>query len=458
MKRIVRLQNYGTMNSLQKMPQFTRTSSTHPCVYIIPLGGIGEFKNNLTVIQYKNHILLIDCGSGMFTDKYRYPAISYLKDKHIVGLLLTHGHDDHIGGIQYLCQTLNQEFPIFGTKFTLTRFDERTSHQFSTQYVQVSPRERIPIAEFFVTPIMVEHSIPDSVAYHIETPEGTIFHTGDFHFLKEYLSNPPQNFDIPFLKRLYQKTPPILMLCDSTNAENLICGHTNRELYTALESIFRNNPSKRLFFCIFSSNIERIKMLIKLSKKYNREICVGGTSLNTAIQYSQKIGYLPKIETQDIDGLNYYEKSKEICLITGSQGETSSMLPRLLNGFGANSFDKNDVIIFSASVIPGNEICVNKLINELVITGAEYIDNKKQLTHISGHTNAPDLQAYIQFIHPKYFIPIHGEMRQIYANRKLAIAAGVPEDHIFIPTNSQAYRLMNNTVTVGNKVINDNVR
>ena len=429
---------------------------------IIPLGGLLEIGKNITVFEYGNDIILVDCGLAFPEDDMLgidlvIPDLSYLeKNKEkIRGLVITHGHEDHIGSIPYLLKQIN--VPIYGTKLTIGLIEHKLEeHKLlrSTKLKVVNPGQTITLGSMKVEFIRTTHSIPDACSLAIHTPVGTVVHTGDFKI--DYTPIDGEMVDFGRLAALGNKGVLALM-SDSTNAERK--GYTMSEstVGEVLDKLFIN-CTKRIVVATFSSNVHRVQQIVNSAVKYGRKIAVCGRSMINMIETARKFGYIkvPDNVFIDIDMIKSYPDEKLTIITTGSQGETMSALTRMAAGEHKKvQITPNDLIIISANPIPGNENSVSKVIDDLMKIGAEVVYNALEDIHVSGHACQEEQKLMISLVRPKYFIPVHGEYRQLIAHGETAKKVGVESDNIFIMTNGRILELneydakLTGTVPVG---------
>ena len=429
---------------------------------IIPLGGLLEIGKNITVFEYGNDIILVDCGLAFPEDDMLgidlvIPDLSYLeKNKEkIRGLVITHGHEDHIGSIPYLLKQIN--VPIYGTKLTIGLIEHKLEeHKLlrSTKLKVVNPGQTINLGSMKVEFIRTTHSIPDACSLAIHTPVGTVIHTGDFKI--DYTPIDGEMIDFGRLAALGNKGVLALM-SDSTNAERK--GYTMSEstVGEVLDKLFIN-CTKRIVVATFSSNVHRVQQIVNSAVKYGRKIAVCGRSMINMIETARKFDYIkvPDNVFIDIDMIRSYPDEKLTIITTGSQGETMSALTRMASGEHKKvQITPNDLIIISANPIPGNENSVSKVIDDLMKIGAEVVYNALEDIHVSGHACQEEQKLMISLVRPKYFIPVHGEYRQLIAHSETAKKVGVEQDNIFIMTNGRILELneydakLTGTVPVG---------
>ena len=419
-------------------------------VKIIPLGGLLEIGKNITVIEYEDDIIIIDCGLGFPEDDMLgvdlvIPDITYLekyKDK-IRGLVVTHGHEDHIGGIPYLLKQINVPIPIYATKLTVGLIENKLEeHNLlkSTKIKQVRPGQVITLGSMKVEFIKITHSIPDACALAIHTPAGTIVHTGDFKI--DYTPIDGEIIDLGRLATLGNKGVLALM-SDSTNAERKGYTMSESNVGEILDKLFIN-CTKRIVVATFSSNVHRVQQIVNSAVKYKRKIAVCGRNMINMIETARRLGYIkvPDNVFIDIDTINSYPDDSLVIITTGSQGEPMSALTRMASGEHKKvQITPNDFIIISANPIPGNEKYISKVIDDLMAIGAEVIYNALQEIHVSGHACQEEQKLMITLVKPKYFIPVHGEYRQLIAHSETAKKVGIPNENIFITENGQVLEL-----------------
>ena len=429
---------------------------------IIPLGGLLEIGKNITVFEYGNDIVLVDCGLAFPEDDMLgidlvIPDLSYLeKNKEkIRGLVITHGHEDHIGSIPYLLKQFN--VPIYATKLTIGLIEHKLEeHKLlrSTKLKIVNPGQTISLGSMKVEFIRTTHSIPDACSLAIHTPVGTVVHTGDFKI--DYTPIDGEMMDFGRLASLGNKGVLALM-SDSTNSERK--GYTMSEstVGEVLDKLFIN-CTKRIVVATFSSNVHRVQQIVNSAVKYGRKIAICGRSMINMIETARKFGYIkvPDNVFIDIDMIKSYPDDKLTIITTGSQGETMSALTRMASGEHKKvQITPNDLIIISANPIPGNENSVSKVIDDLMKIGAEVVYNALADIHVSGHACQEEQKLMISLVRPKYFIPVHGEYRQLIAHSDTAKKVGVNPDNIFIMTNGRILELneheakLTGTVPVG---------
>ena len=429
---------------------------------IIPLGGLGEIGKNITAIEYEDEIIVIDCGVSFPDDDMLgidlvIPDITYLlenKDK-IKGLFITHGHEDHIGSIPYLLKQIN--VPIYATKLTIGLIEHKLEeHRLlrSAKLNVVNPGQTVDFGTMKVEFIRTTHSIPDACSLAIHTPAGVVVHTGDFKI--DYTPIDGEMIDFGRLAELGNRGVLALM-SDSTNSERK--GYTMSEstVGEVLDKLFIN-CTKRIVVATFSSNVHRVQQIVNSAVKYGRKVAICGRSMINTIETARKFGYIkvPDNVFIDIDMIKSYPDDRLTIITTGSQGETMSALTRMASGEHKKvQITPNDLIIISANPIPGNENAVSKVIDDLMKIGAEVVYNALEDIHVSGHACQEEQKLMISLVKPKYFIPVHGEYRQLIAHSETAKKVGVNPENIFIMTNGRILELneyeakLTGTVPVG---------
>ena len=416
---------------------------------IIPLGGLGEVGKNITAIEYGNDMILVDCGIGFPDDDMPgvdlvVPDFSYVEansDK-LRGLFLTHGHEDHIGSVPYLLRTLNPE--IYGTRLTLKIIENklrefRLPNEADMRCVKAGDTVRAGC--FSVEFIRVNHSIADACCLAIQTPVGTVIHTGDFK-----LDLTPIEGDIMNITRLGElgKRGVLLLMCESTNAERPGYTPSERTVGKSLEYIFTTHEDKRLIISTFSSNVHRVQQIIDASARHGRKVVITGRSMINIISSAKELGYMtfPDGILIDIGDINRFRPGEITVVCTGSQGEPMSALYRMAYADRSPiTLDGNDVVVISASAIPGNEKLVGRIINELCRRGIGVVNDPTACVHVSGHACAEELKLMQALTKPKFFMPIHGEYRHLEANRALANEMGIEDGNIFVSKLGQVLEL-----------------
>ncbi|MFR3290327.1 MAG: ribonuclease J [Lachnospiraceae bacterium] len=420
---------------------------------IIPLGGLGEIGKNLTVYEYGQDILVVDCGLG-FPDEELYgidaviPDITYLKQNkdRIRGIVITHGHEDHIGALPYVMREL--DMPIYATSLTAGIIElklEEFDLLYNTQIFTKKAGDRFKLGCFEVEMIHVNHSIADSVALAIKTPIGTVIHTGDFK-----IDVTPIQGEMIDLARLGQlgKQGVLALLSDSTNVERP--GHTDSERKVAekFDELFKG-CEKRIIVTTFASNVQRIQQIVNVAAKYKRKVAVTGRSMENMIKVARELGYMdiPEGVLVELNQIKGQPKDRTVIISTGSQGESMSALYRMaFSEHKQINIDAGDRIIISASAIPGNETTVSKVIDELFHKGAEVIYDRHTDLHVSGHASQEDQKMMLALTKPKFFIPVHGEYRMLCKHAELGRIMGVEPNNIVIAENGSVIELSRKSI------------
>lgn len=409
-------------------------------VRIIPLGGLHEIGKNMTVFECSNDMFILDCGLA-FPDADMpgvdivIPDFTYVErnqDK-LRGIVLTHGHEDHIGGLAYLLKKVN--VPIYGTKLTLGLVDGKLKEHGLSGKVQlnvVEPKKTAKMGCMAVEFIKVNHSIPDAVGMAIHTPAGIIVHTGDFKV--DYSPIDGNIIDLARFGELGSRGVLALM-ADSTNAERPGYTHTEKTVGESFDKLFKQAEGRRIIIATFSSNIHRVQQIINCAERYGRKIAVFGRSMINVINTAIELGYLnaPKDIIIDIEMMSRYESERIVLITTGSQGEPMSALTRMaMNDHKKVNITPLDFIIISATPIPGNEKYVTRVVNELMKSGAEVVYEAMYEVHVSGHACQEELKLMLALTKPKFFLPAHGEYKHLKKHADLAVQMGVPSENIII--------------------------
>lgn len=409
-------------------------------VKIIPLGGLNEIGKNMTVFECSNDIFIADCGlafpdAEMLGVDIVIPDFTYIERNQakLRGVVLTHGHEDHIGGLAYLLKKVN--IPVYGTKLTLGLVEGKLKEHGlygKVKLCEVAPKKTVKMGCMAVEFISVNHSIPDSVGLAIHTPAGIIVHTGDFKVDYTPINGNP--IDLARFGELGSRGVLALM-ADSTNAERPGYTQTEKKVGNSFDNLFATAEGKRIIIATFSSNIHRIQQIINSAVKTNRKIAVFGRSMVNVIATATELGYLtaPSGVMIDIDLMNRYDSSQIVLITTGSQGEPMSALTRMaMNDHKKVNINCNDFIIISATPIPGNEKFVTKVVNELMKSGAEVVYEAMYEVHVSGHACQEELKLMLALTKPQFFIPVHGEYKHLKKHAQLALEMGIPQKNIII--------------------------
>ena len=426
---------------------------------IIPLGGLDEIGKNITVFEYGNEIVLVDCGlefpeDDMLGVDLVIPDVTYLeKNKEkIKGLVITHGHEDHIGAIPYILRQIN--IPIYATRLTVGLIKNKLEeHKLlsSTKLTIVEQGQTINFGNIKVEFIRSSHSIPDSVMLAIHTPVGVVLHTGDFKV--DFTPIDDKIMDLGRIAELGNKGVLALM-SDSTNSERKGFTMSERTIGDVFDRLFQNNQ-KRIVVATFASNVHRVQQIVNSAKKYGRKIAVCGRSMINMIETAREIGYIDAPENMfiDIDMIKNYTDDQLVIITTGSQGETMSALTRMAAGEHKKVvITPNDMVIISATPIPGNEKLVSNVINDLMQIGAEVIYSALENVHVSGHACQEEQKLIIALAKPKFFIPVHGEYRQLRAHAETAKEMGIPAENIFILENGKTLEVNKNEAKITTSV------
>ncbi len=407
------------------------------------LGGLNEVGKNMTLYEYEDDMVLVDCGMSfpdpdMLGVDLVIPDFSYVEKniEKIKGILITHGHEDHIGGLPYLLKSVN--IPVYATKLTIGLISGKLKEHGllgSVSLNVIHPGDKIKLGQFTVEAIHVNHSIPDAVAYAIKTKAGTIVQTGDFK-----IDNTPIDGEVINLNRFAQigDEGVLCMLSDSTNAERPGYTESEKKVGESFENLFRKAGDRRILVATFASNIHRVQQIIDVAKSLGRKVALSGRSLENVVAISSELGYLnvPEGVLISIDMIKNYTPDQLVLITTGSQGEPMSALARMsMSEHRKVMITPNDYVIISAQPIPGNEKTVSKVINELMGLGAEVVYEKMYDVHVSGHACQEELKLLMGLLKPKYFIPVHGELKHLSKHGMLADSIGIDRDNIIIAEN-----------------------
>lgn len=411
-----------------------------PNLRVIPIGGLNEIGKNMTVLECRKQILIIDCGLS-FPDDEMYgidiviPDFSYLiaNKERIVGMVITHGHEDHIGAIPYLLKDI--DIPVYGTRLTLGLVENKLKeHGINGDLRTISAGDTIEMGCFNVETIRTTHSIADSICLAINTPAGVVFHTGDFKI--DYTPIDGEPIDFSKLAEIGKKGV-LLMMCDSTNVTRPGFTASERVVGETIENIFRNAKT-RIIIATFSSNVHRVQKIIENAVKFGRKVAVSGRSMENVVALAIELGYLdiPPGTLVDLKMTRNIPDDKLVIITTGSQGEPMSALSRIASGeHKAVKLKKGDMVILSSTPVPGNEKTVSNVVNKLFEKGAEVIYSDIADIHVSGHACQEELKLIHSLIKPKFFMPVHGEYRHLIAHARLAESLGMNKDDIFVLEN-----------------------
>lgn len=428
-------------------------------IKIIPLGGLGEIGKNMTAFEYKDEIIVIDCGLA-FPDEDLYgidmviPDITYLvKNKSKVkGILITHGHEDHIGALPYILKQIN--VPVYGTKLTLGLIETKLEdHEMlkDCNLTEVKPTEIIEFENFKAEFIRNNHSIADSCSIALHTPMGIIVHTGDFK-----IDFTPIDNEVIDLQRLAQlgKQGVLLLMADSTNALHKGYTMSEKTVGETLENLF-GKASGRIIVSTFASNVHRLQQISNCALKYNRKIAFSGRSMEKISEVARRLGYLhiPEDMIISLEEINNYPNDRITIVTTGSQGESMAALTRIASSTHRYvQIEKGDMVIISASPIPGNEKAVSNVINDLTEKGANVIYKSIEEIHVSGHACEQELRLMQALLKPKFFIPVHGEFKHLMTHGRIAESMGVDKDNIFMLEVGDIFELTRKSGVVTGKV------
>ena len=440
------------------MRRKARNGRIKPNLKVIPIGGLNEIGKNLTLLEYDDQILIIDCGmsfpeSEMYGIDIVIPDFSYLiENQHkLVGMVITHGHEDHIGAIPYLLRYV--KVPIYGTRLTLGLVENKLKeHQVIADLRTIKAGDTINLGDFKVETIRITHSIADALCLAIETPVGTVFHSGDFKI--DYTPVDGEPIDLFKLAEVGKKGVK-LMLCDSTNAIKPGFTASERNVGETLEKIFKRAKT-RIIIATFSSNVHRVQMIIENAVKVGRKVAISGRSMENVVALATELGYLniPEGTIVDLKMTKNIPDDQLVIITTGSQGEPMSALSRIASGeHRAVKLKPGDMVIFSSTPIPGNEKTVFNVVNKLFEKGAEVIYSDIADIHVSGHAQREELKLLHSLIKPEYFMPVHGEYRHLIEHANLAEGLGMDMENIFIIENGDVLCIGTDSATVQENMV-----
>lgn len=424
----------------KRTPSKRRVNSKLSNLKVIPLGGLDEIGKNMTLLEYENDIVIIDCGmtfpdADMLGVDIVIPDFTYLKENasKVRAVVLTHGHEDHIGSLPYLLKDVN--VPVYGTGLTVGLVSAKLKEhgmEHLCSINRIEPGDVIKFGAFSVEFIHTNHSIPDAVALAVRTPVGIVFHTGDFK-----IDATPIHSEMIDLARIAEiaKEGVLLMMSDSTNATRPGFTMSESRVGYSFENLFKKAGNKRILIATFSSNIHRIQQIVDCAIRYNRKVAVVGRSMQNIVQIAMELNYLtvPDGIMINIGNIRNYADENLVIITTGSQGEPMSALHRMaFSDHRKVEITPNDFIIISASPIPGNEKMVTNVINELLKLGAEVIFEKMYEVHVSGHACQEELKMMLSLVKPKYFIPVHGEQMHMRAHAELAYSVGMDKSNVLV--------------------------
>ena len=430
---------YYTYRKASKKPGVLPPMETEK-VRISFLGGMNEIGKNMTLFEYKNDMFIVDCGLAFPSAELLGVDIVIPDFTHIVnnqerikGIIITHGHEDHIGGLAYLLKQVN--VPVYATKLTIGLIKGKLEEHGllgSVKLVEINPRDNITLGQFNIELIHVNHSIPDAVGLAIKCPAGVIIHTGDFK-----IDTTPVDGDMIDLTRFadYGKRGVLALMSDSTNAERPGSTMSESSVGESFEHLFRKARQKRIIVATFASNIHRVQQIMDVAAARHRKVAVVGRSLENLVSVGADLGYLnvPKGILISVDEISSYSDDKLVIITTGSQGEPMSALTKIAMGEHKKvSITPNDYVIISATPIPGNEKMVSNVVNALMMRGVEVIYENMYDVHVSGHACQQDLKLMIGIVKPKFFIPVHGEQKHLVKHASLAQSMGIARNNIFI--------------------------
>ena len=413
---------------------------------IIPLGGLEQIGMNITVFEYGDSIVVVDCGLAFPEDDMLgidlvIPDVTYLKDNidKVKGFVITHGHEDHIGSLPYILQEIKA--PVYATKLTMGLIDRKLEERGmlrTTKRKVVKPGQTITLGDFKVEFIKTNHSIQDAVALAITSPAGTVVHTGDFKV--DYTPVFGDSIDLQRFAEIGRKGVLALM-CDSTNAERPGFTASEKTVGRTFDNIFAEHTDTRIIIATFASNVDRVQQIINSACRYGRKVVLEGRSMVNVISTAAELGYLsiPDNTLVDQEQINDYPDEKMVLITTGSQGESMAALSRMAANMHKRVMIKpGDTVIFSSNPIPGNEKAVSRVINELSQKGANVIF---QDAHVSGHACQEEIKLIYTLVKPRYAIPVHGEYRHLKAQAQLAMNIGIPKENVFILRSGDALEL-----------------
>ena len=413
-------------------------------VRVMALGGLNEIGKNMTLIEYKDEIVVIDAGLSFPEDEMLgvdivIPDITYLlknKDK-VKGIFITHGHEDHIGALPYILKKI--DVPVYGTRFSIGLIEAKLKeHKLNTVKLNVvTPKQIIKLKNISVEFIKNNHSIPGSCSLAVHTEQGVIFHTGDFK-----IDLTPIDGDVMDIHRICElgSAGVLLMLADSTNVEKSGFTMSEKTVGAGLDDLFRKANGSRIIVATFASNVHRLQQIINMAVKFNRKVAISGRSMVNVIGVAKDLGYLD-IEDDiliDLNDISKYDNSELVIITTGTQGEPMSALARMAcSEHKKVEIIPGDLVIISAHPIPGNEKLISKVINLLFERGARVVYNDIADIHVSGHAAQEDLKLINRMVKPKFFMPVHGEYRMLKRHAELANELGMPQQNVFVMQTGQ---------------------
>lgn len=424
---------------------------------VIPLGGLEQIGLNITAFRYEDSIIVVDCGLAFPADDMLgidlvIPDITYLLENadKVKGFVITHGHEDHIGALPYILKQLN--VPIYGTRLTMGIIENKLEEHgllHDTKRKVVKFGQTVNLGKFRVEFIKTNHSIVDAAALAIHSPAGTVIHTGDFK-----VDYTPVYGDAIDLQRFAElgKKGVLALMCDSTNAERPGVTQSERTVGKTFDTLFNEHSDTRIIIATFASNVDRVQQIINSAYKYGRKVVVEGRSMVSIIDTATKLNclHIPKNTLIDIELLKNYPEEKTVIITTGSQGESMAALSRMASNMHKKiSIGPGDTVIFSSNPIPGNEKAVTKVINELLMKGADVIFED---AHVSGHACQEEIKLIYTLVQPKYAIPVHGEFKHRKAQAKLAADLGISKENIFMLDSGEVLEMNGEYATITGKV------
>ena len=428
-----------------------------PGLKVIPLGGLEQIGMNITAFEYEDSIVVVDCGLAFPDDDMLgidlvIPDITYLKEnaEKVKGIVITHGHEDHIGALPYVLREMNM--PIYATRLTMGLIENKLKeHNLlgHTKRKVIKFGQSVNLGQFRIEFIKTNHSIVDAAALAIYSPAGTVIHTGDFKV--DYTPVYGEAIDLQRFAEIGKKGVLALM-CDSTNAERRGFTQSERTVGHTFDAIFHEHQGSRLIIATFASNVDRVQQIINSAHKYGRKVVVEGRSMVNIISTAVELGCIniPDNTLVEIDSLKDYPDDRTVIITTGSQGENMAALSRMASGMHRKvSIGPNDTVIFSSNPIPGNEKAVTKVINELEMKGAEVIF---QDVHVSGHACQEEIKLIYTLVQPKYAIPIHGEYKHRKAQAEVAMELGIPKENVFMMASGDVLEMNEENAAITGKV------
>lgn len=425
---------------------------------IIPLGGLEQIGLNITAFEYEDSIIVVDCGLAFPADDMLgidlvIPDVTYLKDniQKVKGFVITHGHEDHIGGLAYVLREIN--IPIYATRLTMGIIENKLKeHNLlkTTKRKVVKFGQSINLGQFRVEFIKTNHSIVDAAALAIYSPAGIVVHTGDFK-----VDYTPVFGDAIDLQRFAEigKKGVLALLCDSTNAERPGFTQSEKTVGKTFDTLFEEHKNTRIFVATFASNVDRVQQIINTAYKFGRKVAVEGRSMVNIIETATNLECIsiPENTLVDLEQMKNYPIEKQVIITTGSQGESMAALSRMANNMHRKiTIGPGDTVIFSSSPIPGNEKSITKIINELLRKGADVIF---QDAHVSGHACQEEIKLIYTLIHPKYAVPVHGEYKHLKAQAKIAQSLGMDKENVFILSSGDVLELDDKQAKVAAKKV-----